>query len=60
MNASWPNDSSTEVKEYTAEEDAQMLREADELQKKRWAKESKAPQPAKKPAQPAPAGLDQL
>jgi hypothetical protein len=38
MNASWPNESTPEVKEYTAEEDAQMLREADELQRKRWGK----------------------
>jgi hypothetical protein len=42
MNASWPNESSPEVKEYTAEEDAQMLREADQLQKQRWSKSKKA------------------
>lgn len=41
MNASWPNESTPEVKEYTAEEDAQMLREADELQRKRWGKPAK-------------------
>jgi hypothetical protein len=38
MNASWPNESTPEVKEYTAEEDEKMLREADELQRKRWGK----------------------
>lgn len=39
MNASWPNESTKEVEEYTPEEDAQMLREADELQRKRWGKQ---------------------
>lgn len=39
MNASWPNESTPEVKEYTPEEDAQMLREADELQRKRWGRQ---------------------
>ena len=41
MNASWPNESSKEVEEYTPEEDAQMLREADELQRKRWGSQPK-------------------
>jgi hypothetical protein len=35
MNASWPNESTPEIREYTEEEDAQMLREADELQRSR-------------------------
>lgn len=39
MNASWPNESTPEAPEYTREEDEQMLREADELQRRRWGKQ---------------------
>lgn len=60
MNASWPNESTPEVKEYTPEEDEKMLREADELQRKRWGKTAQKTQVLKRPAEPAPAGLDDL